>query len=206
MCVNRRETNQMKKLTAILLALVLLFALGACSKTEQAGEAEQTQIPVDPDVQMGKFDLPDIRFFDASLLDGSAVTADELFGDCDVTAINIWATWCPPCLDEMDELADFEKTLPDNVQLVTYCVDGAQHTDECAQILEDAGFEGTTMISATGDFTTLIEQMQYVPTTIFVDGVGRQTCDSLIGSPGDLAEAYTERINAALKAVGKSSL
>ena len=194
------------KTIALLLAACLLFALAGCSK-----DAGQTAVPAASEEETagqksGEYDFPDVRFFDATLLDGSAVTASELFDGKDVTVVNCWATWCPPCLDEMDELAAFAKTLPDNVQLVTYCVDGVQHADECAQILEEAGFEGTTMISATGDFTTLIEQMQYVPTTIFVDSVGRQTCDSLIGSPRDLAEAYTERINAALKAAGKGSL
>ena len=195
-----------KRSAVLLLILCLLFTLSSCSK-----DAGQTVVPntSEEDVsgqKTGDFDFPDVRFFDATLLDGSAVTAEELFDGKDVTVINCWATWCPPCLDEMDELADFEKTLPDYVQLVTYCVDGTQHTDECLEILEEAGFEGKTMISATGDFTTLIEQMQYVPTTIFVDSVGRQTCNSLIGSPSDLEAAYTEQINAALKAAGKSSL
>ena len=196
----------MKRFTAILLALMLAFAFGACSKAEQAGEAEQTQIPVDPDVQMGKFDLPDIRFFDASLLDGSAVTADELFGDCDVTAINIWATWCPPCLDEMDELAEFGKDLPDNVQLVLFCVDGTTHAEECQTILDKAGYEGKCIISATGDFSTLVNDVQYIPTTIFVNNTGKQQCDSLIGAQQPLDAAYKERINIGLKAAGKSEL
>ena len=196
----------MKRFTAILLALMLAFAFGACSKAEQAGEAEQTQIPVDPDVQMGKFDLPDIRFFDASLLDGSAVTADELFGECDVTAINIWATWCPPCLDEMDELAEFGKDLPDNVQLVLFCVDGMTHAEECQTILDEAGYEGKCIISATGDFSTLVNDVQYIPTTIFVNNTGKQLCDSLVGAQQALDAAYKERINIGLKAAGKSEL
>ena len=195
-----------KRSIVFLLALCLLFTLTGCGQTSGL-----TTVPVDPGEDLSgqtadEYDFPDIRFFDASLLDGSAATAEELFDGKDVTVINCWATWCPPCLEEMDELADFAKTLPDNVQLVTYCVDGTQHKDECARILEEAGFEGKTMISANGDFTTLIEQMQYVPTTIFVDSVGRQLCDSLIGSPNDFASAYTERINAGLKSLGKDTL
>ena len=171
-----------KRSIVFLLAFCLVFMLTGCGK-----DAGQTAVPVDPGEgpsgeATDEFDFPDIRFFDASLLDGSAATAEELFDGKDVTVINCWATWCPPCLEEMDELADFAKTLPDNVQLVTYCVDGTQHKDECARILEEAGFEGKTMISANGDFTTLIEQMQYVPTTIFVDGRGRIVGETQIGS------------------------
>ena len=189
-----------------LLVLSLVFALAGCSS-----DAGQTAVPADPGEEPSGqtengYDFPDIRFFDASLLDGSASTGEELFAGKDVTVINCWATWCPPCLEEMDELAAFAKTLPDNVQLITYCVDGTQHRDECARVLEEADFEGTTMISANGDFTTLIEQMQYVPTTLFVDSVGCQLCDSLIGSPTDLAAAYTECINAGLKSLGKGTL
>ena len=199
----------MKKFTAVLLALVLLFALGACSKTEEqssAGNAGQTSLPEETADRTGEFDLPDIRFFDASLLDGSAVTADELFGECDVTAINIWATWCPPCLDEMDDLAAYGKDLPDNVQLVLYCVDGTTHTEECQTILDEAGYEGTCIISATGDLASLVNDVQYIPTTIFVNNTGKQLCDSLIGAQQDLASAFNERVNIGLKAAGKSTL
>ena len=194
-----------KRSAVMLLTLCLVFVLAACGSGSQTTEPAQTGTESE-ESGAGKYDFPDVRFFDASLLDGSAVKAEELFAGKDVTVINCWATWCPPCLDEMDELAAFAKTLPDNVQLVTYCVDGTQHTDECRDILDEAGFDGVTLISANGDFATLIEQMQYVPTTIFVDSVGRQLCDSLIGSPDDLPAAYKERINAGLKSLGKSAL
>ena len=130
-----------KRSVVILLALCLLFMLTGCGQT-----SGQTTVPADPGEDSSgqtadEYDFPDIRFFDASLLDGSAAAAEELFDGKDVTVINCWATWCPPCLEEMDELADFAKTLPDNVQLVTYCVDGTQHKDECASILEEAGLK-----------------------------------------------------------------
>ena len=189
-----------KSIFTICLALILALACSACS------QGQQQDSPAEEPETSGEHDLPDVRFFDASLLDGSAMTAEELYGSKDVTVINCWATWCPPCLEEMDDLAAFAKTLPDNVQLVSFCVDGTTHTDECQRILEEAGFEGTVMIDAGGDFRTLLEQMQYVPTTLFVDSMGRLVCDSLIGAPDDLPAAYKERINIGLKAAGKSAL
>jgi len=194
-----------KKTIALLLALCLALSLAAC------GGGDHTEPTVNPDDEVpsgssGNFDLPDICFFDASLLDGTAVSADELFDGKDVTIVNCWATWCGPCLEEMDAVAAFAKTLPDNVQLVTFCVDGTQHTEDCAQILEDAGFEGPALIDADGDFKALLTRMQYVPTTLFVDKMGHLVCDSLIGAPSDLPSAYKERINIGLKAAGKDEL
>ena len=60
-----------KKLLVLLLALCLAFGLAACSQNaEQTDLPAEEEVPVDPDVTLGKFDMPDIRFFDASLLDG----------------------------------------------------------------------------------------------------------------------------------------
>ena len=194
------------KKTALLLALCLLFALAGCSK-----DAGQTAVPAASGEETsgqksGEYDFPDVRFFDATLLDGSAVTAEDLFDGKDLTVINCWATWCPPCLDEMDELAEFEKALPDNVQLLLFCVDAPTHTEECQAILDEAGFEGRCIISATGDLATLVNDVQYIPTTIFVNNTGKQLCDSLVGAQQALDAAYKERINIGLKAAGKSEL
>jgi thiol-disulfide isomerase/thioredoxin len=41
-----------------------------------------------------------------------------------VTVVNLWATWCPPCVAEMPELAEFHKRYnPKGVQFVSLAVD-----------------------------------------------------------------------------------
>ena len=195
-----------KKIVALLLVLCLVFALAGCRKDSGQTTVPDTKPQETPSQGSVSFDMPDVRFFDATLLDGSAVSAKDLYDGKDVTVINCWATWCPPCLEELDDIAAFAKTLPENVQVVSFCIDGAQHEDECVSLLEEAGFEGKVVTAANGDFATLLEQMQYVPTTLFVDDAGKQLCDSLIGAPADLPSAYTEKINAGLKAQNKDTL
>ena len=203
----------MKKLIAISLSLLLMLGCSACSQiVEQdapavpdAGNSSAGDSAADAQTA-AKFDMPDLCSYEASLLDGGKASAQELYQGADVIVINCWATWCPPCLGEMDELAAFEKTLPDNVRLMTMCLDGTEEKDECARILQEAGFEGTTLIEADGDFSALLSQMQYVPTTVFLDSEGHLVCDSLIGAPSDLPSAYKEKINAGLSAAGKDLL
>ena len=44
-------------------------------------------------------------------LDGNEVT-ESILKDKDVTMINIWGTFCPPCIEEMPELAKLSASLP----------------------------------------------------------------------------------------------
>ena len=61
--------------------------------------------------------------FIADTLEGGTFTQDDLAAK-DLTVMYVWSTTCGYCVDEMPELAEFAATLPDNVQLITYCADG----------------------------------------------------------------------------------
>ena len=49
--------------------------------------------------------------FTTTDLDGNKVTSKELFADNEITMINVWATWCHNCLDELNELDRINKQL-----------------------------------------------------------------------------------------------
>jgi len=50
-------------------------------------------------------------------LSGGKVSSTELFKD-KVVVLNIWATWCPPCRDEMPDLVKLSTMLPQDKFLV----------------------------------------------------------------------------------------
>ncbi len=143
--------------------------------------------------------------FSAETLDGAVFTQEDIQNK-DVTVINFWALTCGPCIAEMPDLAAFEKSLPDNVQVVTVCFDGAWSKEETQELLEECGFEGVTLIAFEGDLYDLCRNIQYTPTTVVVDSEGNLIGDSIIGRQADLSGTYLEAVNTVLRAGGKDEI
>ncbi len=147
----------------------------------------------------------DLTSFSAETIDGAAFSEKDL-SEHDLTVINIWSTTCPPCIEEMPALAELEQSLPDNVSLITWCLDGAFETETAQEILNESGFQGVTLASGDGDMQKLYQQLMYTPTTVAVDSSGKMIGGALIGSPQDPQTGYKDYINQALKALGKSPI
>lgn len=179
-----------KRLSLIIFTVLLAVLLLGCGANGGGADADG---------------FPDLLSFTAQTLAGDEFTAAD-FSDADLTMINIWGTYCGPCLREMPELAQLAKTLPDNVRMITLCIDAADNADTAREILDDAGFDGVTLIDGDGDLEKLLQTLQYVPTTVFVDSKGRQVGEAAIGSPENVAEFYTNAINAALISIGKDAI
>lgn len=93
----------MKKTVCLFLALTLALLLCAASFAEEEAAAltsfEATEEP-DPYVEKlgAKFE------FTTTDLDGNTVSSADLFSQNKATLVNVWTTWCVPCIGEMEEL------------------------------------------------------------------------------------------------------
>lgn len=212
----------MKHLGAVLLITGGML-LSACGMSVLQGETDQTEESSKPKAERAEqtdassessaettessdtemtYEFPDLHTFEAKTLDGSSFSPED-FADADVTAINIWSTTCGPCVREMPELAEYAKTLPENLRIMTWCLDADVSTSsaDIAQYLKECGFTGITLASGNGDLETLYQQLMYTPTTIFVDANGDLVAEPLIGA-GSIAARYSEQFDAALDSLG----
>ncbi len=144
--------------------------------------------------------------FTADTLDGGTFSQKDIEAK-DLTLINFWGTYCAPCIAEMPDLAAFEKALPENVQLITICVDGEKNEANARELLQWAEYEGITLVSGNDSFKALLKEVQGVPTTIFLDSTGGQVCDPIVGGGfQDFEGVFLKAVNKALKASGKAEI
>lgn len=203
----------MKRLLAMTLSAILaLGVLAGCgggntpeppADTAQPENTAQSEDAAQ-DGQDAGTSLGTLASFTAGTLDGGTFTQDDIMAK-DVTVINFWALSCGPCIVEMPDLAEFAGALPDNVQLVTVCLDGNGNEDTAREVLEKAGFDGVTLISGSGDLLDLSRSLMYTPTTVFVDGEG-MVADAVIGGQEDLSGTFLAAVNAVLEGSGKAEI
>ena len=188
--------KRMKKISALCLAGMLCLGLWACSSSEDgssegssssdsSGTTNQESSENGFPVNMPEFSTTD--------MDGNKVTND-IFADYDLTVVNFWATYCNPCIDELPELAEWKKELPDNVNLIGLLVDvdekGSDQYKLAEKIIKETGADYQHLL-ATEEFDDMISDLVGVPTTFFVDSTGK-----IIGEPfaGADVDAYKQTV------------
>jgi len=138
--------------------------------------------------------------FETTDLAGNPVTND-IFAGKDLTVVNVWGTYCNPCIEEMPDLASWSAEMPENVQLIgvvcdLFSLDDADTLETANAICEATGASVYPSLVANETLMPLLQSVVGVPTTFFVDGEGKLVGDPIVGAnvPGCRAfvEAYFE--------------
>lgn len=126
--------------------------------------------------------------FNGQNIDGGSVN-QSIFSGHKLTMINIWATFCGPCINEMPDLGVLSGELAaKGVQIVGVAGD---ITDYKGNISPSQVSKAKDIISQTGanylhlapiGLDAIISLSQYVPTTVFVDAYGNQVGDIVVGA------------------------
>ena len=210
--------NKTYTLVACAFASVLAFgSMFGCAGKQGSSEAvfsqalatqqitNDGQAQTDAGHKKTSTDFSNLTSFEAKTTDGKSFTQDDL-AKADVTLVNFWAFGCSACEDEMPHLAQLSKTLPANVQVITVCTDEYATAEEVSEAMGEAGFEGTALVSGSGDIATIVDEVVYVPTTIAFNSKGEVVGAPIIGKPGDVALKFTQLINEGHKQAGKDTI
>jgi len=118
----------------------------------------------------------------APSLAGDTLALEELRGS--PVLVNIWATWCVPCREEMPELqALHEELAPRGLRVVGVSIDQKQATGEVRRFLDEHGV----------DFTILHDPQSRVARVFRTVGVPETL---LIGADGELRARWIGQVTA----------
>ncbi len=177
---------RIKKTICILFMLLTAGLLYGCGSGDSSNSPENEDPSGESSsaVQDSEDSVSAIPEFSATDLDGNTVTND-IFGQKDVTVVNVWGTFCSPCVGEMPELGEWNKELQDNVQLIGVLCDvpegDAEQTAAAKEILDAAKADFTNIIPS-GELTDWVNGIYSVPTTMLVDKNGDIVGDPIIGA------------------------
>lgn len=115
----------------------------------------------------------------------------EVFEDSEITMINIWGTFCGPCIREMPDLGVLSKNYEDkSFQIIGIVIDAtnrkglpdSKKMEAAKSIVKQTGADYLHIIPDSKLQNGILQDVFAVPTTIFVDKKGNQVGEIYTGS------------------------
>lgn len=197
-----------KTVSALLIATLILGMLTGCGSNDQhktqtsdqpqavdqaeSADEDSSATPADEDEDYSQY-LPtgSVDFMNCTIkdLDLNDVALSDYIKGNKVTMLNIWGTFCGPCINEMPDLGELERKYKDQgfeiVGLTSDVTDRDGNYDEeviadAKDIIDKTGITYPVLV-CTLDFLTDLG-IQAVPTTFFVDSEGNVLGEAMPGS------------------------
>ena len=189
-------TKQKKYLgISLLVAMGLMLAAcgagGTSSGAEAAQSASGSNSPSSPSESVAQEKAPEpfTAFETTDLMTGEARN-QSLFADYDLTLINVWATFCGPCLSEMPDLGELSAEYAEQgVQVVGIVTDvlnadgtfSESQLETAREIVDKTGANYVHLLPSK-DLDVVLRAITAVPTTIFVDKDGNMVGKAYLGA------------------------
>jgi len=112
----------------------------------------------------------------------------DVFKKADLTMVNIWATFCPPCLDELPALGRISKEYKDKkFQIIGIVADvrGKDNLDLAKEIIKKTNADFLHLLPSQDLINLKLKNVSAVPETIFVDKNGNIVGQSIVGSKSE---------------------
>ncbi len=181
-----------KRLLAVLLLVALVLA--GCSSGKPKGELDKITNEIDVEsvgttdnetVKSEGEDAADLESgdtpeqekyyvsFEANTVEGEAWNSDKL-ADSKMTMINVWATYCNPCLSEMPDLgelaAEYEAETFQIIGVVSDVMEGdaADNVQYARDLIAETKADYPHLLLNESLYSSFVGAVTAVPTTFFV--------------------------------------
>ena len=112
--------------------------------------------------------------FEGTDLEGNTVSQD-VFSQSKLTMVNVWATYCNPCLSEMPGLGELASEFePAEFQIIGIVSDVWEGEDQTLveSLVQETGAAYPHLLANDSINQALLSSVSGVPTTFFFDGEG----------------------------------
>ena len=175
----------MKKLFVLGIAIMMAGAISACNagnKTANESVSTESQVNSSESADSKKADeskaadskKEDVSFpeFSAKTVEGGEISND-VFKDSKLTVVNVWGSWCGPCVQEIPELQKLSENMKDkNVNVIGIAQDAGSNFQAVKEVLDKSKVTYQNIIPS-GPTEDFVMSLQAFPTTFFVDSQGK---------------------------------
>lgn len=139
--------------------------------------------------------------FEGKDMEGNTISQD-ICKNSKLTMINVWATYCNPCLNEMPELGELAVEYDaKDFQLIGIISDVLEGEDEesvayAAELIEETGADYPHLLLNESLYYGLLQDVSAVPTTFFLNEKG-EILDVVVGAMDK--SRWEEKINGLLE-------
>jgi hypothetical protein len=192
-----------KKILILGMALMMAAGISACNASSKTSSSEATTTESKQadakaeDSKQTESDKEDKKFpeFTAKTVSGEDISSD-LFKDSKLTVVNVWGSWCGPCVQEIPELQKLYESMKDkDVNVIGLAQDAGTDLDAVKEIIDKnkVTYQNIVPEGATEDF---VMNLMAFPTTFFVDS-DRNIVGVIQG--GRNLEAFTAAVEGVLE-------
>ncbi len=165
-------------LSLLVLSLTLLYGCTGNSSglpAESAPKTDSISEPPAPEVSSSeKEPAPIFITFEGTDLDGNTVSQD-IFSQSRLTMVNVWATYCNPCLSEMPGLGELASEYDrSEFQIIGIVSDVWEGEDQALveELVQETGAAYPHLLANDSINQAILSSVSGVPTTFFFDGEG----------------------------------
>jgi thiol-disulfide isomerase/thioredoxin len=173
-------------LTICSLLSGCILLIGCAGSPETMTRSSDAPIPYADAIGEGVV-APDFSY---TTIDGTSSQLSAHRGS--VVLMNLWASWCGPCIAEMP---DIDQLRQQNPELVVLAINVSEDPADARDYIQETGYDFTWILDEKGEIGSLYPT-DGIPYTIIIDKAG--TISSIyLGSPRNPLETYGEALQKA---------
>ncbi len=135
-----------------------------------------------------EFKLPSVEL---KTVDGKKINTTEINNNGKPIIIDFWATWCKPCIMELNAIAEKYDDWKNETGVVLYAIsiDDTKSMNRVAPLVNSKGWDFTVLLDPNSDFKRAMNVIN-IPHTFILDGNGNIVYQHTTYAEGDENKLY----------------